>query len=99
MTAARKQSCRFNHLNHKCALSGVDFILCADAGKDSVHEANFRLISGNKAADLSHENEQGRLPDVGAFARHVGAGEDDESVALGFERLMVKTAFEPSVTQ
>ena len=81
------------HFHHEGGLPLGKIIAGPDTGEDAIDEADFRLRGGQITADLCHENEQGRLPDVGAFARHVGAGENDETVALRFEQGVVGYEF------
>jgi len=47
------------------------------------------LGRGNEAAGLGEEDEESDLANVGAFAGHVGAGENDESGGVGVERGVV----------
>src|ERR1700690_1343582 len=47
----------FDHLHHKGGLSGVDLVLCAYAGKDSVNQSDPGKLSGHKRSYLCHQND------------------------------------------
>ena len=79
----------FVHLDHEGGLSAREVVARADAGEDAVDEADLGGGGGDEAAGLGEKDEQGDLADVGAFAGHVGSGEDDEAGLFGVERGVV----------
>ena len=66
---------RLHHFDHKGRLPAVDLVAGADAGKNAIHHANARGIGRHKGADLRQQRDQRGLAQKGAFARHVGAGQ------------------------
>ncbi len=70
------------HLDHEGRLPGMNHVLGADAGEDSVDHSDSRGASGHKAAHLGHQHDQGHLPEVSGLARHVRAGDHPDALAL-----------------
>ena len=59
------------------------------AGEDAVNESDGGARGGNIRAGLGERDEQGNLPDESAFARHVGAGDDEDLVVAVVEARIV----------
>ncbi len=70
------------HFDHEGALAARQIVAGADTGEDAVHQPDLRARRREEAADLRHQRQQGDLADIGRFARHIGAG--DEQQARGF---------------
>jgi len=75
-----KDVCRLNHLNHERRLAARNFVRCADAREDSIHQTNTGRVGRDKRADLCHEDNGGDLPNPGGFARHVRPCQNDDSL-------------------
>ena len=58
----------------------VSSSLAPDAGEDAVGHADRGLAGGHEAADLRHQRQQRHLADVGALARHVRAGDQQDRI-------------------
>ena len=58
----------------------MNLIRCADAGKEAVGDAKRRGGGRDVGAHLGEQGDQGHLADVGRFARHVGAGNQQERI-------------------
>ncbi len=66
----------FGHLDHEGGLAAVDFVAGADAGEEAIGQADGGAFGRDVAADLGQERDERDLADVGAFAGHVGAGDE-----------------------
>ena len=66
------------HLDHERALAAGELVAGADAGEDAIGDADGGAAGRDEAAHLGHERQQRDLADVGAFAGHVGAGDEEE---------------------
>ncbi|CNU11946.1 Uncharacterised protein [Salmonella enterica subsp. enterica serovar Bovismorbificans] len=66
----------FGHLHHKGRTPGGQVIRCADAGKNTVDGADFHVLRRNVTADIGQQGDQCRLPHIGTFTAHIGAGND-----------------------
>ncbi len=73
---------RLHHLDHERRLPGVDHVLRADAGEDAINNANGRRRSRDETADLRHQHNERRLPQVSRLAAHVRAGDHPHALAL-----------------
>ncbi len=69
-----------SHFHHKRALAAGEIVRSPDSRKDPVAQADIRLLSRHKAADVGHQRNQGRLAHVSGFSGHVGAGNDRNPV-------------------
>ncbi len=67
---------RLHHLHHEGGLAPVDLVAGPDAGEDAVHHADVGRLRRHKGADLGHQGDEGRLPQIGGLTRHVRPGED-----------------------
>ena len=70
------------HLHHEGGLAGSQVVAGADTGEDPVYETDFRGPGGYKGAHLGHEHDEGHLPHVGGFTRHIGAGDDGHLIVF-----------------
>ncbi len=68
----------FGHLDHKSRPAAGYVVGRADAGIDAVDEAEGHALGGDEAAALGHDGEQRSLAEIGGFATHVGAGDEEE---------------------
>ena len=68
------------HLHHKGTLTAGQIIRCAHAGKDPVADSDIGILCRHKASDLRHKNDQGHLPHVGGFSRHIRSGDNGNPV-------------------
>ena len=67
----------------------MDLILRADAREDAVDQAQAGGGGGDEGAHLGQDDDEGDLADVGGFAGHVGAGDDEELVVHAVEEGVV----------
>ncbi|MPM99232.1 hypothetical protein SDC9_146423 [bioreactor metagenome] len=73
---------RLDHLHHKGGLASVDLILSADAGENTVYQADTRLTSGHKTAHLRHQYNESYSTQEGRFTAHVGAGDETHDLTI-----------------
>ncbi len=73
----------FDHFDHEGGLSAVDFVAGADAGEETVGDADAGGFGGDVAADLGEDGDEGDLADEGGFSGHVGAGDEQDGVFAG----------------
>ena len=73
-----QNSRRLRHLDHERTLTASQFVAGPDSSEDAVGDADTGTLSGDKAAHLRHERDQGNLSDVRALAGHVRAGDDQD---------------------
>lgn len=73
------------HLGHEGGDSFELGVGGADAGEDAVEDGEFGGIAGDEAAGLGEEGDHADLSDVGRFAAHVGAGDDEEGGGVAEE--------------
>ena len=73
---------RLGHLNHKRTLTARDVVRRPHAGEDSIHDAEVRLTCRDKGAHLSHQHDEGGLPQECALTRHIGSGDHHDLVCL-----------------
>src|SRR2546430_16718832 len=69
------------HFHHKCALALEWVIGSPDSGKYAVDGADHGDFSGQEGADLGHQDDQGSLCQIGAFAGHVWTGDDQNAMS------------------
>lgn len=81
---------RFEHLHHESRLVAEEIIRRPDPAEELVHDAEFGVGGGDEGACLREDGDEGILSEEGAFAGHVGAGEEpdglgstDEAVVAG----------------
>jgi len=75
--------CRFEHLDHECALVLAQIVGAADAAEDLVDEADLGVRGGHVHACLGENAYQGGLAQECAFSGHVGAGEEPDAGGAG----------------
>ena len=85
-----EDACDLDHLGEKRAAAGREVVGGPDPGEDAVDESHLGLPGGHEAADLRHDDDQGRLADVGAFAAEVGPGHDQDVPVVGAEHHIVR---------
>ena len=73
---------RLVHLHHEGALAPGQVVRGPHPGEDAIHHAEPDLAGRDKTAHLGHQHDQAYLPDDGALASHVGAGDQEDLVAL-----------------
>ena len=72
---------RLVHLDHEGRLPAREIVARADAGEDAIDEADLRARRRAPSEPIcAMQHEQRDLPDVGRFAGHVRAGEDEQPV-------------------
>ena len=87
------------HFQHEGRLGVGQVIGRTDAGEDGINRADARAAGGHIAAHAGQQHDQGHLAHIGAFAAHIGAGDDlhallarqmrvvgDEAGARGFHQ-------------
>ncbi len=77
------------HLDHERALAAAQLVGRADAGEEPVDDADPGASGRDEAADLGQDRDQGDLADIGALARHVRAGDQEDRAAVRAERDVV----------
>ena len=65
---------RFCHFHHKGGFATGKIIRRPHAAKHAVAQAKRHGLRRHKGPHLRHNDHQGILPKIGAFARHVGTG-------------------------
>src|SRR5579859_120447 len=73
------------HFDEEGGTAAREIVAGADAGEDAVDDGQFGLARGNEAADLGHQDDEGGLAEVGGFAAHVGASDEQKLLAGGLE--------------
>jgi hypothetical protein len=74
----------FAHFDHERGLAAGEVVAGADAGEDAVEAIDAGLGGGDEGTRMSEEGEEGDLADIGAFAGHIGSG-DEHDLAGGIE--------------
>src|SRR5258705_2598997 len=80
----------FAHFDEESGAAAGEVVAGADAREDAVGERKFCLACRNKRTHLRHENDQRGLAEVGGFAAHVGAGDEEKLLAARFEVEIVR---------
>ena len=78
------------HLHHKGGLSPRQIVRRSDAGENPVYHAQPCRPCRDKRADLRHETDEGNLPHIGGFARHIGAGDDGQRLVFAVHHRVVR---------
>ena len=71
-----------SHFHHEGGLPRAEIVAGPDAGKDPVHHPDPGRPGGHEGPHLGHQRDEGHLPHVGGFSRHVGPGDDGDPVLL-----------------
>lgn len=69
---------RFKHFCHKGGDTSHLTVTSSNTSKDCIPDSNLSLTTGNKAADLSHENTHSYLANICGFSSHVWTSNDLE---------------------
>src|SRR5512133_3989317 len=72
----------FDHFDHKGGLPGMNFILCADASEDAVHNSDACAFSRYEGTNLCHKHDQGNLAEECGFSTHIRSGNDTDDLGL-----------------
>ena len=83
------------HFDEEGGLPPRQVVRGADAAEDPVDHADLRLVRGDEAPYLGHEDDEGGLAEVSRLARHVGTGEKNERHAFRVELGVVRDEFAP----
>ena len=70
------------HLHHEGTLAAPQIVRGSHPGKDPVGHTQPGLVRGDKASDLRHQDDQGDLTHIGGFTRHIGAGDNTDTVVF-----------------
>ena len=92
LARAVQQAGRLEHLDQEGRAPRGQVVLRADAGEDAVHDADPGPLGGHEAAGLGEDHDQRGLAQVGALARHVGPGQQQQlgrARAVGGQRRVV----------
>ena len=73
----------FGHFDHEGRTPGSQVVGGADAREDAVERPEHDAPGRHVAADVGEQGDQGRLPHVGRFTAHVGAGDEQQAAAFG----------------
>ena len=74
--------CDLAHFEHEGRLTGGKIVRCADSRENTVDNADDGAFCRNERAYLRHEHDECRLPHVGRFTGHIGAGYDGDTVGV-----------------
>ena len=66
----------FAHFHQKGGAAAREIVGGADAREDAIGDGQARLFGGNERADLRQQHDERGLAQVGGFAAHVGAGDE-----------------------
>ena len=78
------------HLHHEGALPGAEAVGGADAGEEPVHHGRSRRApAGTKEPLCASSTISADLPQVGALAAHVGAGQQQDLARGAVQRAVV----------
>ena len=72
---------RFDHLHHESGLSVNQIVRRSDTGEDAIRQSEHRLFCRNKSTHLAENTDQGSLPNVGRFTRHVRTSDHRQGCA------------------
>lgn len=78
----------FPHLQREGRRVALDAVAGADSGEDSVRDSERSKVRRDVTADLGHNLKQYDLLEVGAFAGHIGTGQDVEIGLHGHGRVI-----------
>ncbi|KPM85644.1 hypothetical protein AOR10_24195, partial [Vibrio alginolyticus] len=76
------------HLHHEGGASAGQVVRGADAGKDTVHRADLRLVCRHEAAGVGEQHDQRCLAHVGGLAAHVGAGDHQHAAVVAHHQVV-----------
>ena len=74
--------CGLNHLHHEGGLTGVNFVLRANARENSIYDANARARSRHTTAHLRQQHAKRHLPQESTLAGHVWPGQNPDALRL-----------------
>jgi len=80
---------RLQHFDHEGGLADVEKIHGPDPGEDPVHDAEFGAFRGDEGSHLGHQDDQRDLAEIGRFAAHVGARDDQDLIVGRVEESIV----------
>ena len=72
----------FGHFDHEGGAATGEVVARADAGVDAAQVADARAFGRDVAARAGEDEDERRLAHIGAFAAHVGAGDDVQLAAF-----------------
>src|ERR1700687_1108159 len=75
----------FAHFDEKCGAAASKIIASPNAREDAVNDGQLGLPRGNEAADLRHQDDKRRLPEIGGLAAHIRAGDEMKLLARRLE--------------
>ena len=81
--------CRFHHFHHKGTLPASEVVSCTDTGEDTVDQTDFGGVGGQETSHLSHDDQQGRLADIGGFTGHIRSGNKHHAVQVSIQHAVV----------
>ena len=70
-----------DHLDHEGRAAARQIVGGADAAEQPVDDADMRALGRHEGADLREDGDQRVLPQEGALAGHVGAGQQPQPLA------------------
>ena len=73
---------RLGHFEHERRAAAREIVGGADAREDAIHGPQHGAPRGHEAADVRENDDERRLPHVGALAAHVRAGDDQHAARL-----------------
>ena len=79
---------RLEHLDHEGGLVAEEVVGGADAAEEPVDDAEGGVGGGDEGARLRQDGDEGVLPQEGAFARHVGPGQEPDALRLAHEAVV-----------
>ena len=70
-----------HQVHHRIQIVEIQVVGGAHPGENPVHNADFSVFRRYVGPDLGHEHQQGHLPQISGFSRHVRARDDVEATA------------------
>ena len=70
------------HFDHESGFAHGDVVRSSHPRENAVHHADTCTFGRNERAYLCHQRDNGRLPEQGGLAAHIGAGDDDDLLAV-----------------
>lgn len=79
---------RLEHLDHEGGLVAEEIIRRPDPAEELVDDAEFGVGGRHEGAGLCEDGDEGVLPEEGAFAGHVGPGEEPDALGSADEAVV-----------
>ena len=74
-----QDGCRLRHFDHKSRAAARHIVAGAYSRINAVDQTEAHRVGGNETAHLRHQHQHCGLPQVGAFAAHIGPGHQQQA--------------------